>query len=84
MSVQLAVELWNLIKDSIPYDDRDQLADSFVGIMVDHGYDLEEIRDEFINDSEIIQAVKYYVSNENESYEENKYDDSYEDEDDDW
>lgn len=61
MTVQLAAEIWNLLRDSVPYDDREQVADSLVGIMVDHGYDAAEIREEFAGDSEVLKALQYYA-----------------------
>lgn len=84
MSVQLAAEIWNLVRESVPYDDREQLADSLVGILVDHGVDLDDIKYEFNNDSDVLEALKYYVEDaeaEEEDYSEDYGDDG---DDEDW
>ena len=80
MSVQLAAEIWSLVRESIPYDDREQLADSLVSVLVDQGFDLDDIRYEFDNDSDVQDAIKYYVD-EDAEYEREEYSDEDEDED---
>lgn len=78
MSVQLANELWNLVRDIINEDLVSELAESFVSVMLDQGYDLEDIRYEF--DDEVIQdAIKLYTEEETEHEIEN-YDDDQESE----
>lgn len=86
MSIQLVSQIWNLVSDSIPYNDRDQIAETFVGLLVEHGFDLAEIRQEFEWDQEIVQAVKYHSEND-DSFSEAEYEDydQYDDEDEeDW
>lgn len=61
MSVQLASDIWKLVRESIPYDEREQLADSLVGILVDHGFDLDDVKYEFDDDHEVSDAIKYYA-----------------------
>ena len=61
MSVQLAAELWVLVRDALPYDDREQLAEGIVGILVDHGFDLDDIRYEFTGDIDVEEAIKFYT-----------------------
>lgn len=60
MSLPLVAEIWNLVRECLPYDDREQITDNMVGIMMEHGYDFEEIVDAFDGDKEIKNAVKYY------------------------
>lgn len=81
MSVALASEIWRLVRDCIQDDELDQLADSFVGILVDHGVDLDDIRYEFDDDPQVQTAIKYYAD-ETEIDEGDYYSD--EDEDQDW
>lgn len=61
MSVIVAAEIWSLVRESVPYDDREQLADSLVGILVDHGFELDDISYEFGDDPEVRKAIKYYA-----------------------
>ena len=82
MSVQLAAEIWNLVCESIPYEEREELVSNLVGVMIDHGCDLDDISYEFRNDEDMQKAVNYYrdeVENEESEYED--YDDQDPDED---
>lgn len=81
MSVQLAAEIWSLVRESIPYDDREHLADSLVSMLVDQGFDLDDIKYEFDNDSDVQDAIKYYIDDEDSEYEREEYSDEDEDED---
>jgi hypothetical protein len=80
MSVQLAAEIWGLVRDALPYDDREQIAEGLVGILVDNGFDLDDISYEFTGDVEIEDAIKYYADDVEA---EEEYEDSSE-EDEDW
>lgn len=82
MSVQLAAEIWGLVRDALPEEDVEQLADSLVGILVDSGFDLDDIRYEFSDDTDIQDAIKYYADDvEGEDAEDYDID---QDEDGDW
>lgn len=83
MSVQLAAEIWSIVRENIPYDDREQLADSLVGVLVDHGYDLDDIRHEFTDDSEIQDAIKFYAD-EGETEDDDDYLEDQDEDDEDW
>lgn len=80
MSVQLASDIWKLVRESIPYDEREQLADSLIGILVDHGFDLDDVKYEFDDDQEVLDAIKYYAE-DTEDEESDDYDSYDEDED---
>lgn len=78
MSVQLANELWNLVRDSINEDVMPELAESFVAILLDHGHDLDDIKYEF-DDENIQEAIKFYADEETEEEsEDSDYDDEQE------
>lgn len=81
MSLQLASEIWNLVSESIPFDEREQIAFNFVGILVDNEYDLDDIQYEFSDDDNLITAVKYYRDEyeEEDEEEENEYEDESDD-----
>lgn len=70
MSVSLAAEIWSLMRESVPYDDREQLADSLVGILMDHGFDLDDISYEFNDDMDVQDAIKFYREDNDEELEE--------------
>lgn len=76
MSVQMAAEIWTLMRESVPYDDREQLADSLVGILMDHGFDLDDISYEFNDDADVQDAIKFYREDNDEEVDEyEKYSD---------
>ena len=81
MSVQLASDIWKLVRESIPYDEREQLADSLIGILVDHGFDLDDVKYEFEDDQEVLDSIKYYAEDtedeESEDYDSYDEDDDY-------
>lgn len=80
MSVQLASDIWKLVSESIPYGEREQLADSLIGILVDHGFDLDDVKYEFDDDQDVLDAIKYYAE-DTEDEESEDYDSYDEDED---
>lgn len=73
MSVELAGEIWKLVRESVPYDDREQVADSLVGILVEHGIDAADIKYEFSDDREVLQALKWYTDEEELTDEDDSY-----------
>jgi hypothetical protein len=79
MSVQLASEIWGLVRDMLPYDDREQVAEGLVGILMDHGFDLDDICYEFTGDVVVQEALRYY-SEETELDEPEDYDNYSDDE----
>jgi hypothetical protein len=91
MSLELVSELWNHIKLGMPKVDRESTADFIVNMLVENGFDSEEIRDAFIGDATIKNSIIEYFGDEevNEKDINDLYDDydDYDDEDvdeDDW
>lgn len=80
MSVRLASEIWNLVRESLPYDERNQLAEGLVGILMEYEYDLDDIRYEF-TDLDVQDAVKLYADETETEYDDYPEDDDQEDED---
>ena len=80
--LSMATEVWDALRTHIDPTERSDAADSLVNLLVDSGYDAEEIKDSFRGDKEINGALKYY----REQHEtEEEYDEEYEeDEDDEW
>lgn len=78
MSLRLASEIWKLVNESVPYDERAKLAEELVGMLVEYEYDLDDIQYEF-DDSDIQEAVKLYAdeidTEEDEYFEDQDQDD---------
>ena len=70
MSVDTASEIWSELKRYINIVDRSDAAESVVSILVDHDYDVEDIRDAFKGDSEIKKALMAYLDNDRDYAEE--------------
>jgi hypothetical protein len=61
MSIQLAADIWGLVREAIPYDDRSQLADSLVDLLLNDGYDLDDITYAFDGDPDVQDVIKYHA-----------------------
>jgi hypothetical protein len=73
----LSSELWEIVKPSVIGTDRPQVADAFVSMMIDHGYDAKDIRDAFRGDYDIIETLKCYATEEWTDDETEELDDDY-------
>ena len=82
MSVELASDLWGEIKRYISAVDRDEAADMVVSLLIDHDYDVSEIKSAFKGDSYIKQALASHADHE-ESHDEDEDDEYYDDDGDD-
>ena len=67
------LELWETIKEAVPAAKRQELADRYVSILVDHGWDLESL-DIFGEDRYLDEALRDHYGN--------NYDDDNSDDDD--
>lgn len=81
MSAELASDLWGEIKRYISSVDRDEAADVVVSLLIDHDYDISEIKGAFKGDSEIKRAIAQHA--EHEEAEEDDDEDLYDDDGDD-
>lgn len=70
MSVDTASEIWSELKRYINVVDRSDAAENVVSIMVDHDYDVDEIREAFKGDSDIKKALTAYLDNDRDYAEE--------------
>lgn len=80
MSVDTASEIWSELKRYINVVDRSDAAISVVSIMVDHDYDVDEIREAFKGDSDIKKALTAYLDNDRD-YAEEEEEEDFDDED---
>lgn len=83
MSVELAGEIWRLVRESIPYDDKSSLAEGLVGILIDQGYELDDIAYEFTGDAAMQNAIKWYADEDSGDGDHDEYYDDV-DGDEDW
>lgn len=83
MSLELSKEIWSELKRFINSIDRNEAAETLVGVLIDNDVDADEIKNTFKNDSEIKLALKEYLKDHEEDdddleeEEEDDYDDSY-------
>ena len=75
-------EIWGMMRDSLPTNDVPDLAEGVVSTLLDYGYDLEDIKHEFMADGDILDAVAYF--DETATEEEPEYEDYSDDEDEEW
>jgi hypothetical protein len=67
-------DVWNLMSEYVLPEDKAQLADNLVIILMDNDYSLDDIRQEFDGDAEVLDAIKFYVEDTSEEIDD---DDSY-------
>jgi len=82
MSLNLISEVWALLRDSVPSDDRPAIAKSVIELLMDQGYDLTDMAFEFSGDSYLKSAVKFYADDVDEE-DVDPYKDDWSDDDDD-
>ena len=69
------------MRQHIQLADKSDAADSLVNLLIDHGYDVDEIKENFRGDKDIANALIYF--SEQEEYEEDWEDEETSD-DDEW
>jgi uncharacterized protein (DUF433 family) len=82
MSLDFIAEVWDALRTHIDITERKEAADTLVNLLIDSGFESDEIKDSFRNDKEINGALKYY--REQHESEEEYEEDFDEDEDDEW
>jgi hypothetical protein len=87
MSVTVASEVWQELKRYINTVDRSEAAETMISVLIDHDYDVDNIRDAFKGDSDIKRALVDYLDNDksyddeeglDEEEEEDPYDEDWE------
>jgi hypothetical protein len=77
MSLDLVVEVWDVLKHSIDTHDRNDAADAIVNLLVDNNYDVSDIQDAFRGDKNIKHALKFYAASQDPEEEEPEDDESW-------
>ena len=75
MSLDLAAEVWEVLRDHIDFNDRGDAADSLVNFLMDNNYEVDDIKDAF-KDKDITKALKGYAE---QHFQEEEYEDYEED-----
>ena len=76
MSLSVASEVWEVLREHIDFNDRRDAADSLVTYLIENNFEIDEIKEEF-RDKDITKALKDYAD---EHFQEEDYEE-YEDED---
>lgn len=82
MNLSLISEIWNLVTESIPDEEREDIAYNLIGLLVEHGWELDDLAYEFDSDEQLLSAIRYHRDDEEEEEEEAEYE-KYDDESDD-
>jgi len=81
MSLDIVTEVWEALRSHVDFNERKDAADTLVNLLIDAGYDADDIKESFRGDKDIGSALKYY----REQHEvEEEYEDYDEPEDDEW
>ena len=81
MSLDIVTEVWEALRSHIDFNERKDAADTLVNLLIDAGYDADDIKESCRGDQDIGSALKYY----REQHEvEEEYEDYDEPEDDEW
>ena len=71
MSLNVIAEVWEVLREHVDFNDRDDAADSLVNFLMDNNYEVDDIKDAF-KDKDITKALKGYAEQhfQDEEYEE--------------
>ena len=64
MSIELAKDIWDELAQWVNTIDHEVAADSLVSILVDHDYDIHEIKQAFKSDRAVKNAIKTFEKDE--------------------
>ena len=81
-SLGIVSEVWDALRSHIDMNDRDDAADDLINLLIDNNYEADEIKAAFRGEKEILNALKNYIAEQEEEYEEEDYDS--ETDDDEW
>ena len=81
MSLSTIVEVWDVLREHIDFNDRSDAADAMVVYLIENNYSVDDIQDEF-SDKDITRALKGYAEQHFQEEEYEEYED--EDQDEDW
>lgn len=62
--LSIAAEVWGIVKPALSSIDRETFAHEVVGMLIDHGFELDDIQHEFKTDKSMQQAIKFHSDDE--------------------
>jgi hypothetical protein len=71
LDVDVLVETYTILKQYIPVKDRQEAADNLMSVMIDMLNDIE-IKEFAATDSPLTKALKEYITDEDEEYDEDE------------
>lgn len=71
LDVDVLVETYTILKQYIPVKDRQEAADNLMSVMIDMLNDIE-IKEFAATDSPLTKALKEYITDEDEDYDEDE------------
>jgi hypothetical protein len=80
MSLDFVAEVWEVLNSHIDLNERSDAADSLVNFLIENNYETDDIKNSFRGEKEILKALKNYMSEQEEVYDEDEDYDSDEDE----
>jgi len=80
MSLSIVSEVWEALRQHIQMADKSDAADALVNLLIDNGFDADEIKENFRGDKDISTALSYFSENE-DLYEDDEFDENGYDED---
>jgi len=81
MNLDMVAEVWDALRSHIDLSERKDAADTLVNLLVDSGFDADEIKEAFRGDKDISNALTYYLEQHETEEDYEDYDEEYEDED---
>ena len=65
------VEVWEALRSHIDLSDRSDAADTLINLLIDNNHEVNDIKEAFRGDKEILKALKGYTDAQDiEEYEE--------------
>lgn len=74
---QLIISIWESVRDTIPANKREELAENIVSAAYDYGFEISDIQDICDEDQDLSNAFEIVYGDEINNEETNNIDDEY-------
>ncbi|MGY8864731.1 MAG: hypothetical protein ACKVJK_03775 [Methylophagaceae bacterium] len=74
MEVEQAIDVWNLFKEYVDKKQVELVAEKFVDLLADHGFDDQQIKEISGFDNHLDEAISYYLDEDVETYDDEEED----------
>ena len=82
MSITVIAEVWRALKFEIDGSNLPDAAETLVNVLIENDFETADIKEAFRRDTEVMQALRDYI--EEEEFEEEEFEEEEEDEEDQW